>query len=296
MEWITGLKKSIDFMEKNLCNNITADDVAKEVGISSFYLQKGFAIVTGFSMAEYLRNRRLYNAALEILEENEKIIDIAYKYCYETPESFSKAFTRFHGLSPRELLKNKSSLKTFSPLQIKISIQGGFTMKNLDFNLEKIESFTVIGFEKEFTFEEAYKKIPDFWQDIMKIQYSMFAGRKPETELEKAIFENEIGEFGVCIDDIGNGKFRYMIAGRYKGGNIPKEMKLFTFPTVDWAKFQCRGENPKAIQSLNTKIFKEWLPNNPEYEMSAGFNIEWYSKGINGPDYESGIWFPVKKK
>ena len=87
-----------------------------------------------------------------------------------------------------------------------------------------------------------------------------------------------------------------MIAGRYKGGNIPKEMKLFTFPTVDWAKFQCRGENPKAIQSLNTKIFKEWLPNNPEYEVSAGFNIEWYSKGINGPDYESGIWFPVKKK
>lgn len=73
-------------------------------------------------------------------------------------------------------------------------------------------------------------------------------------------------------------------------------MKLFTFPTIDRAKFQCRGENPKAIQSLNTKIFKEWLPNNPEYEMSAGFNIEWYSKGINSPDYESGIWFPVKKK
>ena len=50
MEWITALKKAIDFMEKNLCNNISADDVAKEVCISSFYLQKGFAIVTGFSL------------------------------------------------------------------------------------------------------------------------------------------------------------------------------------------------------------------------------------------------------
>ena len=74
MEWITALKKAIDFMEKNLCNNISADDVAKEVCISSFYLQKGFAIVTGFSLMEYIRNRRLYNAAQDILKNEEKSI------------------------------------------------------------------------------------------------------------------------------------------------------------------------------------------------------------------------------
>ena len=87
-----------------------------------------------------------------------------------------------------------------------------------------------------------------------------------------------------------------MIAGRYKGGPVPEGMKLFTFPKLDWAKFKCVGPLPTALQSLNTKIFQEWLPGNAEYEMSAGFNIEWYSVGENGPDYESCIWFPIKKK
>ncbi|MBR2106277.1 MAG: GyrI-like domain-containing protein, partial [Treponema sp.] len=73
-------------------------------------------------------------------------------------------------------------------------------------------------------------------------------------------------------------------------------MKLFTFPKLEWAKFKCFGPLPTALQDLNTKIFREWLPGNAEYEMSAGFNIEYYTKGENGPNYESGIWFPIKKK
>ena len=120
--------------------------------------------------------------------------------------------------------------------------------------------------------------------------------KKPETDIEKAICENGIGRFGVCIDDLGANRFKYMIAGRYKGGPVPEGMKLFTFPKLEWAKFKCFGPLPTALQDLNTKIFREWLPGNAEYEMSAGFNIEYYTKGENGPDYESGIWFPIKKK
>ena len=196
MEWITALKKAIDFMEANLCNDISADDVAKEVCISSFYLQKGFAIVTGFSLMEYIRNRRLYNAAQDILKNEEKIIEIAYKYCYETPESFTKAFTRFHGITPREVCKNPSAIKTFVPLKIKITIQGGFTMDNLDFITETMEEFTVIGFEREFAFDQGYQLIPKYWDEITQISKPvLFQGKKPETEIEKAICENHIGEF-----------------------------------------------------------------------------------------------------
>lgn len=297
MEWITALKKAIDFMEANLCNDISADDVAKEVCISSFYLQKGFAIVTGFSLMEYVRNRRLYNAAQDILKNEEKIIDIAYKYCYETPESFTKAFSRFHGITPREVCKNPSSIKTFVPLKIIISIKGGFTMDKLEFTTEVLDEFTVIGFEKEFAFDQGYNLIPKYWDEINKISMPvLFYGKKPETDIEKAICENGIGQFGVCIDDLGANRFKYMIAGHYKGGPVPEGMKLFTFPKLEWAKFKCFGPLPTALQDLNTKIFREWLPGNAEYEMSAGFNIEYYTKGENGPNYESGIWFPIKKK
>lgn len=298
MEWITALKKTIDFMESNLCDDICADDVARKVAISSFYLQKGFSIVTGFSMMEYVRNRRLYCAALDILSDsNEKIIDVAYKYRYETPESFTKAFTRFHGVTPRDLKKSPDSIRTFLPLKIKISIEGGFTMDNLNFSVERMEKFTVIGFEREFSFEDAYQEIPKFWDEVMALSCPLlFGGKDAKTETDKAILENQIGEFGVCIDDLCGGRFRYLIAGLYKGGNIPEGMKTFQFPELDWAKFKCFGKLPETLQDLNTKIFKEWLPGNTQYEMSCGFNIEWYSKAENGPNYESGIWFPIKKK
>ena len=170
-------------------------------------------------------------------------------------------------------------------------------MDKLEFTTEVLDEFTVIGFEKEFAFDQGYNLIPKYWDEINKISMPvLFYGKKPETDIEKAICENGIGQFGVCIDDLGANRFKYMIAGRYKGGYVPEGMKLFTFPKLEWAKFKCFGPLPTALQDLNTKIFREWLPGNAEYEMSAGFNIEYYTKGENGPNYESGIWFPIKKK
>jgi AraC family transcriptional regulator len=127
----------------------------------------------------------------------------------------------------------------------------------------------------------------------------MFAKEKPEGSLEETISNCSIGEFGICIDDASEtGKFRYLIAGVYKEGTVPEGMTVYEIPETEWAKFKCKGPLPGALQAVNTKIFKEWLPGNPEYEMSLGINIEWYS--IEGKttdaDYESAIWIPVKRK
>ena len=105
MDWTESLRRAVDFMEKNLLENISPDDVAKAVCISPFYLERGFKVMTGFSIGEYIRNRRLYLSALDILSGSEKVIDIALKYGYDTPESYTKAFTRFHGVSPVQLRK-----------------------------------------------------------------------------------------------------------------------------------------------------------------------------------------------
>lgn len=297
MEWITAIKKAIKYMEDELLSLKGPEEVAEQVHISSMYLQRGFQIMTGFTIGEYIRNRRLYLAAMELTNTDNKIVEIALKYGYETPESFTKAFTRFHNATPTEVRKGRTLVKTFLPLRVSIFIQGGDKM---DYTVEKMASFKVIGFSREFYFETSYTEIPKFWDEVFKeFKENLYKGNKPVNEIEQAVLDNRIGEFGVCIDDIGkDGKFRYMIAGRYMGGNVPEKMEIYELPEMDWAKFKCFGIMPESIQAVNTQIWKEWLPGNSEYELAGKYNIEWYSSTGNtmDSDYQSAIWVPVKRK
>ncbi len=278
MEWTESLKRAINYMEEHLLNDIGAEEVADAVYMSPFYFQKGFKIMTGYSVGEYIRCRRLYMAALDVIADREKVIDLAYKYGYDTPESFTKAFSRFHGMSPMQMKGDSHKIKTFLPLTISVSTKGG---NEMDYVVEKMEAIKVVGYEKNFTFEAAYQEIPRFWDEVM-------SNAKNEG----------VGEFGICIENISGGKeFHYMVAGRYQGGSVPEGMKIYEVPAMEWAKFKCVGPMPGALQAVNSKIFKEWLPGNPDYEIAMGMNIEWYSCGdTSAADYESAIWIPVKKK
>ena len=295
MEWLDFIKGALDYIENNLLTVESPDEVAEYLNISTFYLQKGFQIITSCNIGEYIRNRRLYLAAVRLAESDEKIIDIAFEYGYETPESFTKAFFRFHGATPSEIRKDRTLIKPFLPLRVNIIVQGG---QSMDFAVEKMAAFKVIGFSREFQFDTSYEEIPKFWSEIMeKYEKGLFEGNAPSNELEQAIYSNRIGEFGVCIDDIGkDGKFRYMIAGRYMGGAVPKEMTVYEIPATLWAKFKCIGALPEAMQTVNTQIWREWLPGNKEYEINGRFNIEWYSTSENNKNYQSAIWIPVKAK
>lgn len=165
----------------------------------------------------------------------------------------------------------------------------------MNYKIEKMGEFTVIGFEKIINNKTAFKDCPAFWGEFTKsyMQPIMKKG-KPETEIEKAVFDNCIGEYGVCVCE-GNDNFRYIIAGQYKGGEVPDGMTLYTFPDLDWVKFTTKGAMPKAIQELNNQIFSEFMPSHPEIELATIANIEWYSQGdTNSADYESGILIPVK--
>ena len=260
MEWLTSIRTAIDYMEEHLTDNISAQDVADQVYLSSFFLQRGFSLMTGYGIGEYIRNRRLYQAALDLKETDDKVIDIAYAYCYETPESFTKAFSRFHGITPSQALDG-APVRTFLPLTVKLQVQGGDQM---NCKITTMFPFKVIGFQKVFDNDTAYQEIPKFW-----------------------------------IDDIGEGKFRYLVAGKYAGGEVPEGMVVYEFSGGDWAVFDCIGPIPEALQSLNTQIFKEWLPGNPDYELCGNASAEWYDC-VNGEktdkDYHSAIWIPVKKK
>jgi len=116
-------------MENNLTNDITVEDVSNQVYVSGFHFQRVFNVVTGITIGDYIRNRRLSLAGLDLLLEKSKVIDIAMRYGYDTSESFSKAFTRFHGFPPSAAKKHGDMLKCFDPITINIFIQGGFNME-----------------------------------------------------------------------------------------------------------------------------------------------------------------------
>ena len=296
MEWLTAIRTAIGYMEGHLGEAVGLEDVAREVHLSPFFLQRGFSLMTGYGIGEYLRNRRLYEAALDLQRGPEKVIDIAFKYGYETPESFAKAFARFHGATPTQV-REGAPTRTFLPLTIQITIQGG---NQMDCKITPMFPFKVIGFQKEFDYETAYAEIPRFWDEICeKYANNVYAGNDPANPYEQALVDNCIGEYGVCIDDIGCGKFRYLIAGKYTGGSVPEGMALYEFPRGEWAVFDCIGPNPQTLQSVNTRVFREWLPANPDYELCGNATVEWYDC-INGeptdPDYHSAIWVPVKRK
>ena len=168
----------------------------------------------------------------------------------------------------------------------------------MDYKIKTMSSFKVIGFARVFDGETSYVEIPKFWDEIReKYADNVWKGNAPANAIEKAIVDNNIGEYGVCVDDIGDGKFSYFVAGFYKGGEVPEGMSVYELPVFDWAVFDCYGPCPKALQEVNTKIWKEWLPGNPDFEFPGRVNIEWYGDGDPGAsDYHAAIWIPVKKK
>lgn len=297
MEWLTCLREALNYIEAHLEEPLTVGEIAKHVYLSPFYLQKGFQVMTGFSIGEYIRNRRLSEAARVLAATKEKIIDVALRYGYETPESFTKAFTRFHGITPSKARSAPEAIRCFPPLHLHMEITGG---NNMDYVVSPMWGMKLIGFERVFTMEEAYAEIPKFWDEICETYctHTIYAGKAPSCPEEHAIIDNCIGEYGVCIDDLGEGKFRYLIAGKYAGGEVPKSMTLVELPAGEWAKFRSIGPIPEALQALNTRVFREWLPGNPDFEIAGGYNIEWYSCDgeKTDADYQSGIWVPVKRK
>lgn len=128
MNWIQNISRAITFIEANIMKEITIDEIAQVAYASSPYFQRLFNLTIGMTVGDYIRNRRLSLAGQEILKSNENLIDVAFRYHYETSESFSKAFSRFHGFPPSHTKRNQKNLKIFSPVTIQVSIRGGFNM------------------------------------------------------------------------------------------------------------------------------------------------------------------------
>ena len=289
MDWITGIQNAINYIEEHLTEEINYDKVAEEAACSSFYFQRIFGVLCDISLGEYIRNRRLTLAGNELNVSDIKVIDIALKYGYESPESFTRAFSKFHGITPSEAKKNGSKLKSFSRLSVKITLSGGYMM---DYKIVEKEAFEIIEKVEAHSIENDInaKSIPDFWT------------KSHNDGTVKTLLENTTDRtfiFGVCY---GNNSdcaktFDYSIGAVYNPKTaVPKGFRRNIIPARTWAIFECKGAMPKAMQDMWHKITSEFFPTSgyqPTYEM----DIEAYTEGDMGEsDYRSEIWIPVVKK
>lgn len=284
LEWIKSISDAVDYIEQNLDEDLSAEQIAKITGISMFYFQKGFAMLCGYTVGDYVRQRRLAQAASELVSSNEKVIDIAMRYGYDSPDSFTKAFTRFHGSTPTAVRRSGATIKQFAPLKITFQLKGGITM---EYKIVDKEAFKVIGRARKFSTETSHAEIPKFWDE----HFAKGGG---------AVVR---GEFGICLaKSETSSMFDYLIADKYTGGEVPDDFTVQEIPAGTWAIFPCRGKMPETIQDATNKIFSEWLPNCRDYELGVGCTIEMYSdpsgcpNGMQDENYYSEIWLAIKKK
>lgn len=285
MEWTEAIGEAVDYIEAHITEELTIGDVADHVYVSPFYFHKGFSMLCGYSLMEYIRNRRLSLAGGELISSDISVTELAMKYGYDSSDSFTRAFSRFHGVSPSMARKEKVMLKSFAPLKLTISLKGGYLM---DYRITQKENFTVLASSREFSYENAQQEVAAFWQE----HYTSGKG------------QIVCGMFGINIDPrMGREKFEYLIADVYHPvKDIPKGFVVRTIPAFTWAVFSCKGALPDSMRDVNVKIFSEWLPALKEYEFADGYCVEMYDapdkypKGVEDENYYTEIWIPVKKK
>ena len=165
MQWIAAMQLAITYMEAHLLENINYEDVAQTVHTSSYEFHRAFSFLTGMTANAYIRSRRLSLAARELLETDAKITDIAMKYGYDTPESFTKALTRFHGVAPKFAREESAKLTLFNPLVIKITVEGG---KSMDYRIvqTKQQKFLAVveRFRNDIINDPSNHDVADFWE------------------------------------------------------------------------------------------------------------------------------------
>lgn len=282
MEWIEQMRSAINYIEAHLIEPYDIEAIAKVAYSSEFHFQRLFHMLTGLTVADYVRRRRLTLAAQDLMSGKEKVIDIAFKYGYDTPESFSKAFRRTHGVSPSTVKKGGTLLKAYAPISFQISIKGD---QNMEYSIVKKEAFKLVGKGKRVTSinGENLKIIPKFWEEC---HGSGFVDKLCQQL-------GPLGTLGVCMDfkeDMT--EFTYFI-GIEKPALPMDDLEEVVIPEANWAIFESIGPMPEAIQKVWSRIFSEWFPATG-YEHAEGPELEVYYDGKpDDPNYRCEVWIPI---
>ena len=286
MEWLNRMNEALDYIEDNIEDNIDYEEIAKKAYCSTYHFQRMFSFIIGTPLSEYIRRRKLTLAAFELQNSDIKIIDLGMKYGYESPDAFTRAFQRQHGVTPTAARKMGVHLKSYSRISFHISIRGDECM---NFRIEKKKAFSVFGLEKTVNAVngECYKQIPEFWSELDKnggFERISNAAKNEDRMSNGAIYGHE-----------KDGTFKYMICQHTPQEGVSEDFTKLEVPEVTWAIFPVEpytlDEEDEKVQGIWKRIFPEWFPTSG-YEHADAPEFEMFYK-IGENKFRAEIWIPV---
>jgi len=291
MDFLKRMTEVIDYIEEHITEDFNLNDVAKIVCCNAYQFGRIFSHVVGVSLAEYIRNRRLSLAALELQQGREvKIIDTALKYGYNSPDSFTRAFREMHGVTPREACAKGVKLRMYPRIAFQIHIKGA---DNMDYRIETKEAIKCVG--KKYHLKKGDNGWTSAWEKYIDLEDEKLGGT-PDWAIACKHHLYRAPLWQACVaHSFEDGSMDLSIGAESKGGEYP-DLDLFEIPAGTWAMFSGKGKVYDGFAALLTRIFGEWMPSSG-YEQSMPYTIEIYPGGDSqSDDYAFEIWIPVKKK
>ena len=285
MYWLKNLNNAIDYIENNLDKEISYEEAARIACCSTYYFQRMFSYVAGISLSEYIRRRRMSQAAFELQRSDKTVLEVALKYGYTSPTSFNRAFQRVHGINPITAKKKGITLNAYPPIQFSVKITGGSAMA---YHIADKEAIRIVGIRTRLTenIEENQINIPIFWKDTLQSKRFM--------DICELSNKNPNGILGISVYQDPENIFYYIAAATTK--EIPIGMYECEIPAATWVIFENDGPFKETVQTIFQRFYTEWLPFSG-YEYAGLPDIEIYPivKGnpLNG---HSEVWISIKEK
>ena len=278
MDWLNRFNAALDYIENNLEGEIDYSKIAQAACCSAFHFPRMFSAMVGISLSEYIRRRRLTKAAFEIQKGYAKIIDIAVKYGYDSPDSFTRAFRKIHGVTPTSIRDNSIQLKAYPRISFQLSIKGDVEM---EYRIETIDfELRFVGKRQNVKTSRAFKTIPSLWGQAKKDGFQQklidMAWENPKCKLESLV--GICGKEAAIMDDA----FDYFMGVRYDG-DILDGMEELIIPPSSYAVF------PNIVDAWK-RLYSEWVPTSG-YELANLPCIEHYC----GPGHKvkHELWVPI---
>lgn len=257
-------KNLIKYIEDNLCEEINYKKLSMILGVNEYTMHRIFVFVTNYTLADYIRKRRLSMATLDLLEGKEKIIDIAIKYNYESAQAFSRAFKSMMGFNPSDIKNNKTNIKFFSKYELKDEDISNEFLYHIEENLE----FNLYAISIKTTIENCHKEAPLFWKE----NYKYIKGKS---------------EYGLLKYDktCNMNEAEYYIASKEKF----KDSNELKIKSSDYLVFEADYIDSTFLNEFCKKIYRTIIPNFG-YELKDFPDIEEYL-----PNNKLKLYIPVIK-
>jgi len=286
VKWLENMNHAIEYIENHLQEKMDYEKVAQAACCSVYHFQRMFTFMTNIPLSEYVRRRKMTLAAFELQNSSIKIIDLALKYGYDSPEAFARAFQLLHGISPTSARRLGASIKAYPRISFQITIKGDSEM---NYRIVRKEAFQVYGLEGIFDTKDGqnFKAIPEFWSEIMK-------NGEFEKLLKSANYPSRLN--AVCgYREMSGTQFPYMICSLKTPLSDVTGYTAVDVPASTWAVFvnepHNMDETPKETQALISRVFTDWLPTS-SYDIVPGFEFEMYYDAPGGKCYEEA-WYRV---